>query len=269
MSDKNSSDILIVEKKEEGILYLTMNNPQNRNALSESLMNMLTIAINQASIDQDTKVIIISAHGPVFCAGHDLKEMSAARDSNDDGRHYFIKLFDICSVLMKAIVNCHKPVIAEINGTATAAGCQLVASCDLAIASNSSKFATPGVNLGLFCSTPMVALSRNVKNKNAMEMLLTGDFIDAVKAKEIGLINRSVSDEQVQNETLNLAKKISSKSSMTVAIGKEAFYKQLELDLSAAYNYTSQVMADNMLQEDAKEGINAFIEKRAPEWKNK
>lgn len=269
MSDKNSSDILILEKKEKGILSLIMNNPQNRNALSESMMSMLNNAINEASIDQDTKVIIISACGPVFCAGHDLKEMTAARHSDDGGKDYFLKLFSTCSVLMQAIVNCPKPVIAEINGTATAAGCQLVASCDLAIASNSSKFATPGVNLGLFCSTPMVALSRNVKNKHAMEMLLTGDMIDAVTAKEIGLINRTVTDEQIQIETLNLAKKIVSKSSMTVAIGKEAFYRQSELDLSVAYNYTSQVMADNMLKEDAKEGINAFIEKRVPQWKNK
>ena len=170
---------------------------------------------------------------------------------------------------MQAIVNCPKPVIAEINGTATAAGCQLVASCDLAIASNSSKFATPGVNLGLFCSTPMVALSRNVKNKHAMEMLLTGDMIDAIKAKEIGLINHNVSEKEVKNETLNLAKKIASKSSLTVSIGKEAFYKQSELNLSEAYKYTSQVMADNMLKEDAKEGIGAFFQKRSPKWKNK
>ena len=268
MLDKDSSDMLILEKKEECILYLTMNNPQNRNALSESMMSILTNSINQASTDQDIKVIIISAQGPVFCAGHDLKEMTAARECDDGGKDYFLKLFATCSVLMQTIVNCPKPVIAEINGTATAAGCQLVASCDLAIASNSSKFATPGVNLGLFCSTPMVALSRNVKNKHAMEMLLTGDMINSAKAKEIGLINRNVSDEQVQNETLNLAKKIASKSSVTLAIGKEAFYKQSELDLSAAYNYASQVMADNMLKEDAKEGINAFIQKRKPKWRN-
>ena len=269
MSDNNSSDILILEKKDEGILSLTMNNPKNRNALSESMMSILTNTINQASTDQDIKVIIISAQGPVFCAGHDLKEMTAARDSDDGGKDYFMKLFSTCSVLMQAIVNCPKPVIAEINGTATAAGCQLVASCDLAIASNSSKFATPGVNLGLFCSTPMVALSRNVKNKHAMEMLLTGDMIDAIKAKEIGLINHNVSEKEVKNETLNLAKKIASKSSLTVSIGKEAFYKQSELNLSEAYKYTSQVMADNMLKEDAKEGIGAFFQKRSPKWKNK
>jgi len=246
-----------------------MNDQKNRNALSEAMMNNLIEELTKAASNQSIRVIVIASNGPVFSAGHDLKEIIAARYQKDFGDAYFKSLFDTCSSLMQLIVSCPKPVIAEVAGTATAAGCQLVASCDLAIAADSAKFATPGVNIGLFCSTPMVALSRNVNKKNAMEMLLTGDMINAEKAKEIGLINNYFQTEKLTNETMILANKIASKSSMTVSMGKSAFYTQSELDLSAAYEYTSKVMVKNIHKEDAKEGIDAFIEKRSPEWGDK
>ncbi len=264
-----NENILIKEKSERGILRLTMNNSDQKNPLSEIMMGLLTNEIKRASSDKSVRVIVLAATGNVFSSGHDLKEITTARESEDNGEVYFKKLFDYCSSLMQLIVNTPQPVIAEVDGVATAAGCQLVASCDLAIASHESKFATPGVNLGLFCSTPMVALSRNVNKKNAMEMLLTGDFINAVKAQEIGLINNTVSKEELTLEVNKLAEKIASKSTMTVATGKKAFYAQAEMDLSKAYQYTSKTMTDNLLKHDAKEGINAFIEKRLPIWKDK
>ena len=262
-------NILHSEQTAEGVLRLTMNDQKNRNALSEAMMNNLIEELTKAASNQSIRVIIIASNGPVFSAGHDLKEITAARYQKDFGEAYFKSLFDTCSSLMQLIVSCPKPVIAEVLGTATAAGCQLVASCDLATAADSAKFATPGVNIGLFCSTPMVALSRNVSKKNAMEMLLTGDMINAEKAKEIGLINSYFQPEKLTNETMILANKIASKSSMTVSMGKGAFYTQSELDLSAAYDYTSKVMVKNIHKEDAKEGIDAFIEKRSPEWGDK
>ena len=264
-----NENILIKEKSERGILRLTMNNSDQKNPLSEIMMGLLTNEIKRASSDKSVRVIVLAATGNVFSSGHDLKEITTARESEDNGEVYFKKLFDYCSSLMQLIVNTPQPVIAEVDGVATAAGCQLVASCDLAIASHESKFATPGVNLGLFCSTPMVALSRNVNKKNAMEMLLTGDFINAVKAQEIGLINNTVSKEELTLEVNKLAEKIASKSTLTVATGKKAFYAQAEMDLSKAYKYTSKTMTDNLLKHDAKEGINAFIEKRLPIWKDK
>ena len=260
--------ILIKEKSDKGVLRLVMNNLDYKNALSNKMMSMLEDEIKVASLDKSTRVIVLAAKGNVFSSGHDLKEITAARDNKDSGEEFYQDLFDSCSALMQLIVSSPQPIIAEVDGVATAAGCQLVASCDLAIASNESRFATPGVNLGLFCSTPMVALSRNVNKKNAMEMLLTGDFIDASKAKEIGLINNLVQKEELTLEVTKLAEKIASKSSMTVSTGKQAFYAQAEMDLSAAYKYTSQVMKDNLLKHDAKEGINAFIEKRSPDWKD-
>ena len=260
--------ILIKEKSDKGILRLIMNNLDQKNALSENMMSILMDEIKGASSDQSIKVIVIAAKGNVFCSGHNLKEITAARENDDSGEAYFKNLFDACSSLMQLIVSIPQPVIAEVDGIATAAGCQLVASCDLAIATHESKFATPGVNIGLFCSTPMVALSRNVNKKNAMEMLLTGDFINAEKAKEIGLINSMVEKEKLTFEVSKLAEKIASKSSMTVSIGKNAFYAQTEMDLSEAYKYTSKTMTDNLLKHDAKEGINAFIEKRSPNWKD-
>ena len=259
---------LIKEKSDHGILRLIMNNLDQGNALSEGMMSILMDEIKGASSDQSIKVIVLAANGNVFCSGHDLKEITAARENEDSGEVYFKNLFDTCSTLMQLIVNTPQPVIAEVDGIATAAGCQLVASCDLAIASHESKFATPGVNIGLFCSTPMVALSRNVNKKNAMEMLLTGDFINAEKAKEIGLINNTAPKEELTIEVSKLAEKIASKSSVTVSIGKKAFYAQTEMNLSEAYKYTSQIMKDNLLNDDAKEGIDAFIEKRSPDWKD-
>ena len=261
-------NILIKEKSDKGVLRLIMNNTDQKNPLSESMMSMLMEEIKGASSDQSIRVIVLAATGNVFSSGHDLKEITAARESEDNGEVYFKNLFDYCSSLMQLIVNAPQPVIAEVDGVATAAGCQLVASCDLAIASHESKFATPGVNLGLFCSTPMVALSRNVNKKNAMEMLLTGDFISAEKAKEIGLINNAVSKDELTSEVVRLAEKIASKSTMTVATGKKAFYVQAEMDLSKAYQYTSKTMTENLLKHDAKEGIDAFIEKRSPDWKD-
>ena len=265
---KESLNILIKEKSDKGVLRLTMNNSDQKNPLSESMMSMLMDEISNASSDQSIRVLVLAAIGNVFSSGHDLKEITAARDAEDKGEVYFKNLFDYCSSLMQLIVNTSQPVIAEVDGVATAAGCQLVASCDLAIASHESRFATPGVNLGLFCSTPMVALSRNVNKKNAMEMLLTGDFISAEKAKEIGLINNTVPKEDLTSEVDRLAEKIASKSIMTVTTGKRAFYAQAEMDLSDAYEYTSKTMTDNLLKADAKEGINAFLERRSPDWKD-
>ena len=261
--------ILLKDKIDNGILRLTLNNSKNQNTLSELMIDSLKKAFSDAATDQSIRVIILAANGPIFCAGHDLKEITEARKSQDSGTDYFKQLFDSCSELMQMIVSNPKPVIAEVDGIATAAGCQLVASCDLALATNDSKFATPGVNIGLFCSTPMVALSRNVAKKHAMEMLLTGDMIDSKNAKAIGLINNHVSKDLLMEKTLSIANKIANKSAMTVKMGKQAFYIQSELELSEAYKYTSKIMVENMLKEDAKEGIDAFINKRNPQWTDK
>ena len=261
-----SSNILIREEHPNGVVKLILNDCANKNALSENMLTSLIDAIKDISNQQDVKVIIIASTGNVFSSGHNLKEISYARDNNDKGESYFINLFNLCSSMMQMIVNCPKPVIAEINGIATAAGCQLVASCDLALASSSSKFATPGVNIGLFCSTPMVALSRNVSKKEAMKMLLTGDMISAQEAKRISLINNYVPENDLKKSVMDLAENISKKSSKIVKIGKEAFYNQLNMNLSDAYKYTSRIMADNVLEDDAIEGINAFLEKRDASW---
>ena len=223
--------------------------------------------IKKASIDESIKIIILAAKGGIFSSGHNLKEITDAREQIEYGEPYFKQLFDQCSSLMQLIVNCPKPVIAQISGIATAAGCQLVATCDLAYASSSAKFATPGVNLGLFCSTPMVALTRAVNNKHAMEMLLTGDFIDSKKAKEIGLINNFYAIDELEKQTIDIASKIANKSSVAVSTGKRAFYAQSDYDLAEAYHFTSKVMVENLLKDDAKEGIGAFLEKRKPNFK--
>ena len=267
---KNSiENILLKSSNDHGILRLTLNDPDNKNALSELMMQELLKAISDASKDNSVKVIVIASTGDVFCSGHNLKEINEAKKLDDNGESYYLRLFKICSSLMQLIINCSKPVIAEVNGIATAAGCQLVASCDLAVSSDSSKFATPGVNIGLFCSTPMVALSRNVSQKNSMKMLLTGDMISADEAKEISLINDCVPEEQLTKLVMDLAEKISKKSQEVLKIGKEAFYKQSQLNIEDAYEYTSMVMTKNMMIDDAFEGINAFLEKRNPKWKNK
>ena len=262
-------NILLKSSNDHGILRLTLNDPDNKNALSELMMQELLKAISDASKDNSVKVIVIASTGDVFCSGHNLKEINEAKKSDDNGESYYLGLFKICSSLMQLIIHCSKPVIAEVNGIATAAGCQLVASCDLAVSSDSSKFATPGVNIGLFCSTPMVALSRNVSQKNSMKMLLTGDMISADEAKRISLINDCVPEEQLTKLVMDLAEKISKKSQEVLKIGKEAFYKQSQLNIEDAYEYTSMVMTKNMMIDDASEGINAFLEKRNPKWKNK
>jgi len=261
-------DILQIDQTQPGVLRLILNDPENKNALSDQMMHQLHQCISDASSNNSVKVIIIAAVGDVFCSGHNLKDITKARANADDGKEYFSDLFDLCSSLMQMITTCSKPVIAEINGVATAAGCQLVASCDLAIASDQSKFATPGVNIGLFCSTPMVALSRNVSKKDSMKMLLTGDMVDAAEAKRISLINDYVSAEKLYDTVMHLAEKIAAKPLSTVKIGKEAFYRQYEMSLSEAYEYTSKVMTENSLAEDAKEGITSFLEKRDPIWKD-
>ena len=265
---ERTNEILKIDQTHAGILRLVLDDPKNKNALSDNMMTQLKKQLFNASSDDSVKVIIIAAFGDVFCSGHNLKDITDARSNEDDGKAYFLDLFNLCSSLMQMIIACSKPVIAEIDGIATAAGCQLVASCDLAIASDSSKFATPGVNIGLFCSTPMVALSRNVSKKEAMKMLLTGDMIDAAEAKRISLINDHVSSEKLHDAVMSIAKKISMKSLATVKVGKEAFYHQYEMNLSDAYHYTSKVMTENSLTDDAKEGIASFLEKRDPVWKD-
>ncbi len=260
--------ILLRDLDSDGVLRLTLNDAAKRNALSEAMLTELGAAFDNAGRDPKVRVIVLAANGPAFCAGHDLKEMTAGRTGEDRGRAYFTRILTQCSSVMQGIVNCPKPVIAEVTGIATAAGCQLVASCDLAVAADTAKFSTPGVHIGLFCSTPMVALSRNVLNKHAMEMLLTGDMTSAERAAEIGLVNRCTSPDALRNDVMAMARKIASKSSMTLATGKRAFYAQAQMPLADAYDYASRVMVDNMLARDAEEGIGAFIEKRAPEWQD-
>lgn len=248
------------------VLRLVLNRPRARNALSVGLMAALQNALDEAAANNQARVIVLAANGPVFSSGHDLKEMTERRQAPDRGAAAFAALFAQCAQLMQTIVRHPKPVIAEVQGTATAAGCQLVASCDLAIASSSAHFATPGVNIGLFCSTPMVALSRNVSRKHAMEMLLTGEMVSADEARRIGLVNHVADPAALEGKTMELAHLIASKPAATVKIGKEAFYRQLEMGLSEAYDYASRVMTENMLAAEAQEGIGAFVEKRDPKW---
>jgi len=274
MSSNNNNEIntgesiLLEELMGNGIFRLTLNDAKRRNALSEEMMAKLKSSLTEASDNKDIRVVIIAGNGPAFCSGHDLKQMTAGRDSDDNGLAYFKKIFSSCSELMQMIVKHPKPIIAEVSGVAAAAGCQLVACCDLAVAAMSARFITPGVNIGLFCSTPMVALSRNVSNKAAMEMLLTGDMVSADKAEHIGLVNRVTKDADLAQDTVSLAKLIASKSSLTLKIGKEAFYKQRDMPLSEAYDYASKVMVENMLKHDAKEGISSFLDKREPKWQD-
>lgn len=266
---RGDGDRLYVETDlRDGILRVTMANPP-ANALSIAMMAALQRAFDAALDDAAVRVVILAAAGKVFCAGHDLKELTARRADADRGRAFFERTMSACSALMQAIVRLPKPVIAEVDGVATAAGCQLVASCDLAIATDHATFATPGVNIGLFCSTPMVALSRNVSRKHAMEMLLTGEAIDAGTAREFGLVNRVVPREYLNQIVTKYAQTIVSKSPLTLKIGKEAFYEQAEMGLSDAYAHASKVMVENMLAHDAEEGICAFIDKRTPEWRGR
>ena len=272
-SNKNNEissgeSILLEDLTGNGIFRIVLNDSKRRNALSEEMMAALKSSLTKAAENQNIRTVIIAANGPAFCSGHDLKQMTAGRDNDDQGLAYFKKVFASCSELMQMIVSLPKPIIAEVSGVAAAAGCQLVACCDLAVAGKSARFITPGVNIGLFCSTPMVALSRNVSNKAAMEMLLTGEMVSAEKAEHIGLINRVTKDANVVQSTIALAEVIASKSSQTLKIGKEAFYKQKNMPLSEAYDYASKVMVDNMLEHDAKEGIDSFLQKRKPKWQD-
>ncbi len=257
---------LLIADTEPGIRLVTLNRPKARNALSLSLLGELHRTFAAASADASVAAIILAANGPVFCSGHDLKEMTARRSDDDRGRAFFQQTMSACAAMMQSIVGCRKPVIAAVEGPASAAGCQLVATCDLAVASTAASFTTPGVNIGLFCSTPMVALSRNVSRKRTMEMLLLGEAMEAGAAVEHGLINKAVEPHRVRDEALAFARTIASKSKATIAIGKEAFYRQIELPLADAYDYAAQVMVENMLQADANEGICAFIDKRTPKW---
>ena len=262
------SSLILLREDRSGIAILTLNRSQARNSLSEALLGALGDAFSAIAQDPAVRAVVLAAQGPAFSAGHDLKELNAHRSDGDRGRAYFKHIMSLCGRVMQQIVTLPQPVIASVHATATAAGCQLVASCDLAVASQAAKFATPGVNIGLFCSTPMVALSRNVSRKHAMQMLLTGDLISADEAARIGLINQVVPAGQEYAAAIKLAEKIVAKSTHTVKIGKEAFYRQAEMSLAAAYDYASQVMVENMLARDAEEGINAFIEKRDAKWQD-
>jgi enoyl-CoA hydratase/carnithine racemase len=264
----SATDILLSETNGNGILRLTLNDVSRRNALSEAMLTPLGAAFAGAATDAAVRVMVLAANGTAFCAGHDLKEMTAGRAGPDHGRAYFAQVMALCSGVLQAITACPKPVIAEVTGIATAAGCQLVASCDLAVAADTAQFSTPGVHIGLFCSTPMVALSRNVASKHAVKMLLTGDMITAIRAAEIGLINRVAAHDTLSVVTKDLARKIASKSGLTLATGKRAFYEQREMALAQAYDYASNVIVENMLAHGAEEGICAFIAKRAPKWQD-
>jgi enoyl-CoA hydratase/carnithine racemase len=245
---------------------VVLNRPRQQNVLSESMLTALTETLTSIADDDAVRAVVLAANGNSFSAGHDLKEITAHRSDHDAGRAYTRNLMDRCSAMMQLIQRMPQPVIAAVEGVATAAGCQLVASCDLAIAAETARFATPGVHIGLFCSTPMVALSRNVAPKHAMEMLLTGDMVSAQDAYRIGLVNRVVPAGEDRREALELARKIASKSMLTLKTGKEAFYRQLDMTLPDAYRYASAVMVENMMRRDAKEGIGAFVEKREPRW---
>ena len=248
---------------------LTLNRPASRNSLSEGLIAELHAALKEIHDDKSVRAVVIAANGPAFSAGHDLKELTARRTDSDRGRAYFAQVMNACSAMMQAVVHLPKPVVAAVQGVAAAAGCQLVASCDLAVASEAATFATPGVDIGLFCSTPMVALSRNIPRKQAMEMLLTGEPVPAARARELGLVNRVVAAGTERDAAIALAQKVALKSSYTIKLGKAAFYRQAEMNLADAYRYAAEVMTENMMARDAEEGIGAFIEKRAPKWQDK
>ncbi|MEZ5776541.1 MAG: enoyl-CoA hydratase [Hyphomicrobiaceae bacterium] len=265
--EDNNPEPLVTRERVGPVAVLTLNRPERRNPLSEGMMTALSQSLVAMSAHREIRAIVITAKGPVFSAGHDLNELSQHREDGDRGRKYFERTFRQCSDLMRQINRYPRPVIAAVQGTATAAGCQLVATCDLAVAADSAKFCTPGVNIGLFCSTPMVALSRNILPKRALEMLLLGEMMTALQAAEFGLVNRVVPADRVLAEALAMAKIIADKSPFTVQVGKEAFYAQLETTREEAYSYAAEVMVENMMAQDAEEGIAAFLNKRKPEWK--
>ena len=257
----------LLERHDTGaVAHLTLNAPEKLNALSDGMLAALQEEFDRLRHDTATRAVIIKGAGKAFCAGHDLKEMTAGRQAEDGGKAYFKDLFDRCSRMMTSIRNLPQPVIAQAHGIATAAGCQLVASCDMAVAAEGTKFGVNGVNIGLFCSTPMVALSRNIARKHAFEMLTTGQFIPAEKAEALGLVNRVVPHDHLDDATQELAETVAAKLGAAVKIGKEAFYNQIEMPLDSAYDYAGDVMVQNMLYRDTAEGIAAFLEKRPPEW---
>ena len=258
---------VLLERPEAGICVVRLNRVAARNSLSLAVLSELTAVFAELGRDDSVRAIVLAANGPVFCAGHDLRELTSHRGDADGGKAFYGATMSACSQLMQGMVACPKPIVAAVHAMATAAGCQLVATCDLAVAADTAKFCTPGVNIGLFCSTPMVALSRNVSRKRAMEMLLLGELISADDAAEYGLVNRVVPSDEVVDSALEFARRIAAKSSATVAIGKEAFYRQVEQPLAEAYDYAAAVMVENMLHRDSKEGIGAFLEKRKPDWK--
>ncbi len=259
----------LVRETVGSIAVLTLDSPKTRNALSEAMIAALHEAIDATRDDKSIRAVVIAAKGPAYSSGHDLKELTARRSDADKGRAYFSHMMKSCSDMMQAIVRLPKPVVAAVQGVATAAGCQLVATCDLAVASEQATFGTPGIDIGLFCSTPMVALSRNVPRKHAMHMLLTGEHISAQRALELGLVNSVVPAGSERDAAIDLANKIAVKSAYTLKVGKEAFYRQADMNLADAYTYASQVMAENMMARDAQEGIGAFIEKRDPKWEDR
>jgi enoyl-CoA hydratase/carnithine racemase len=268
MNVQTTAPVLLREDS-GNVAVLVLNRPAVRNSLSEALLAALSSTFSEIAADRTIRAVVLAANGPAFSAGHDLKELTARRSDADGGRAYFTTIMAACSTMMQQVVSLPQPVIAAVQGTASAAGCQLVASCDLAVASKQATFATPGVDIGLFCSTPMVALSRNVARKHAMEMLLTGDMVTAEDAMRIGLVNRVVEAGAERSAAIALAQQIASKSSHTVRIGKAGFYRQADIPLADAYKYVTQVMVENLLSADAEEGICAFIEKRDPEWEDR
>ncbi|MTW17978.1 enoyl-CoA hydratase [Rhodoplanes serenus] len=269
LANRTSASAPIVRREDhDRVALVVLDRPKSRNALSDAMLAALAETFAGLAVERRIRAVVLAAEGPVFCAGHDLKEMTAHRTDPDRGRAYFADLLGRCAAVMQAVVNLPQPVIAAVNGTATAAGCQLVASCDLAVAAANARFCTPGVDIGLFCSTPMVALSRNVAPKHAMAMLLTGDMVDAAEAARIGLVNRVVEPGRERAEALVLAERIAAKSAVAIRHGKRAFYRQRELPLADAYHYAATVMTENMMARDAEEGIDAFIGKRRPTWED-
>jgi enoyl-CoA hydratase/carnithine racemase len=260
---------IVLREDVREVAIVTLNRAEARNSLSLAMLAALADQFAALAADRKVRAVVLAANGPAFCAGHDLKELTARRTDADRGRAFFTHVMETCSAVMQQIVRLPQPVTAAVQGTATAAGCQLVACCDLAVTSAAAKFATPGVNIGLFCSTPMVALTRNIAPKHAMEMLLTGDMISAEDAQRIGLVNRVVPPGRELEEALALARKVAAKSTHVVKIGKEAFYRQREMGMADAYTYASQVMVENMMARDAEEGIGAFVDKRTPNWEDR
>jgi enoyl-CoA hydratase/carnithine racemase len=264
-----TSSLILLRDDIGGVAVLTLNEPGSLNSLSEALLEALGDALTAIAHDKTVRAVVLAANGPAFSPGHNLKELDSHRGDTDGGRAYFKHIFATCNTMMQQIVALPQPVIAAVQGTATAAGCQLVASCDLAVASRTAKFATSGINFGLFCSTPMVALSRNVSRKHAMEMLLTGDMISAERAEEIGLINRVVAPGTEKDAAIALAGSIAAQSSLAIRLGKQAFYGQVEMPLAQAYDVAAEAMVENLMAHDADEGMKAFVGKRKPKWQDR